>query len=219
MTSWRLWRSLVAMDIDDPIFRRVSEIRKLAAPPKAKTRMPRLLIVAAIPALAAALAHKPELLVLILVIPMLLITLMVATPVLLPLIAIAASIRLMVDVIGGIYREKHQHTYELICASTRGALQASWSFAAGVLYRSDWFPPLRWGTLLSCRLGLALLGVLSALTLLAALLTPAGGRHGAIAAAGAGGAAAGSLLQQHDADPGAELARRPVREQLRLVAQ
>ena len=172
MMSLRLWRNLAAMDINDPIFRRVSEIRKVAAPPKPTPRVPQLWIVAAIPALAAALAHKPELLVLVLVIPMLMLTLMVATPVLLPLIAVAASVRLTVDVIGGIYREKHQHTYELICASTRGALHASWSFAAGVLYRSDWFPPLRWGTLLSCRLGLATLGVLSAFTLLTALLTP-----------------------------------------------
>ena len=134
--------------------------------------MPRLLIVAAIPALIAALAHTPELLVLVLVIPMLMLTLMVATPVLLPLFVIFAGARLTFEVISGIYREKHQHTYELICASTRGALQASWSFAAGVLYRSDWFLPLRWGTLLTCRLGLAALGVLGAFTLLAALLTP-----------------------------------------------
>ncbi len=172
MTSLRLWRRLAAMDINDPIFRRVSEIRRVAGAPKAGMRTPRPLIIAAIPALVVVLAHMPELLVLILVIPMLMLTLMVATPVLLPLVVIVASARLTVDVIGGIYREKHQHTYELICASTRGKLQASWSFGAGILYRSDWFPPLRWGTLLATRLGLAALAVLSAFTLLVALRTP-----------------------------------------------
>lgn len=172
MLSLRMWRRLAAMDISDPIFRRVSEIRKAAAAPRPGIRVPRLLMVGAIPALFAALAHTPELLVLVLVIPILMIILIVLTPIMLPIIVILASIRLMVDVIGGIYREKHQHTYELICASARGKLQASWSFATGVLYRSPWFTPLRWGTLMTCRFGLAALGALSAFTLLAALLTP-----------------------------------------------
>ncbi|MYD11286.1 MAG: hypothetical protein F4X02_14750 [Chloroflexi bacterium] len=172
MMSVRLWRKLVAMDISDPIFRRVSEIRRAAAPSKPGFRAPRLLVVVAIPALIAALAHSPGLLALVLVIPMLMLTLMVATPVLLPLAVIFAGASLTFEVIGGIYREKHQHTYELICASTRGALKASWSFAAGVLYRSDWFLPLRWGTVLSCRCGLAALGGLGLLTLWTALFGP-----------------------------------------------
>ena len=172
MMSWRLWRKLAAIDINDPIFRRVSEIRKAAAAPNSGMRLPRWLYIAAVPALVAALAHSPELLVLVLVIPILMIMLIVFIPVLLPLIVIVASARLLTEVISGIYREKHQHTYELICASTRGALHASWSFATGVLYRSDWFLPLRWGTLTTCRFGLALLGGLSAFTLLTALQTP-----------------------------------------------
>ena len=172
MMSRRLWRSLTAMDIDDPIFRRVSEIRKAAATPKPEMRVPRLLIAAAIPALIASLVHAPELLLLVFVLPILMITLIVLTPVMLPFVVIVAGIRLMVDVIGGIYREKHQHTYELICASTRGALQASWSFAAGILYRSPWFAPLRWGTLMTFRLGTAVLGGLCVFILLTALINP-----------------------------------------------
>lgn len=172
MMSWRLWRRLAAMDIDDPIFRRVSEIRKAAAAPKPGIRLPRPLIAAAIPALIAALIHAPELLLLVFVLPILMITLIVLTPVMLPIFVIVAGIRLMVEVIGGIYREKHQHTYELICASTRGALQANWSFAAGILYRSPWFLPLRWGTLMTFRLGTAALGGLCVFTLLTALLSP-----------------------------------------------
>lgn len=172
MMSLRLWRRLSTVDISDPIFRRVSEIHKAATAPRPGFRMPRLLMLAAGPALIAALLHAPELLVLVLVIPILMITLIVLAPILLPFIAIVASTRLVVDVIGGIYREKHQHTYELICASARGALEASWSFAAGSLYRSDWFTPLRWGTLITARLGLAVLGGLSLFTLLSALASP-----------------------------------------------
>ncbi len=172
MMSLRLWRRLAAADINDPIFRRVSEIRRAATAPRAGIRVPRLLTVAAIPALIAAVAHAPELLVLVLVIPILMLTLIVLAPLLLPLMVILASTRLMVDVISGIYREKHQHTYELICASARGALQASWSFANGILYRSPWFAPLRWGTLLTCRFGVAALGGLCMFTLLTALLSP-----------------------------------------------
>lgn len=171
MMSRRLWRSLTAMDIDDPIFRRVSEIRKAAAP-KPGMRLPRPLIATAIPALVAALLHAPELLMLVLVIPIVMITLIVLMPVMLPIVVILAGSRLMVDVIGGIYREKHQHTYELICASTRGALQASWSFAGGILYRSPWFTPLRWGTLMTFRLGSAVLGGLCVFILLSALIGP-----------------------------------------------
>ena len=172
MVSLRLWRRLTAADINDPIVRRVSEIRKATAAPRAGLRMPRLLLLAAIPALVAALAHRPELLALILAIPILMITLMVAAPILLPLVVILASARLTAEVIGGIYREKHQHTYELICASTRGALNASWSFATGVLYRSPWFLPLRWGTVITFRCGLAALGGLGAFALLTALSSP-----------------------------------------------
>ncbi len=172
MMSLRLWRRLAAMDVNDPIFRRVSEIRRAATTPRAGVRVPRLLAVAAILALIAAVAHAPELFVLVLAIPIVMITLMVLAPILLPLIVILASTRLMVDVISGIYREKHQHTYELICASAPGALQASWSFANGILYRSDWFLPLRWGTLLTCRFGAAVLGGLCMFTFLTALLSP-----------------------------------------------
>jgi len=172
MMSLRLWRRLTAIDIKDPIFRRVSEIRRAAAAPRAGIRVPRLLLVAAIPALIAAVAHAPELFVLVLAIPIVMITLLVLLPILLPIVVILASIRLTVDVISGIYREKHQHTYELICASARGALQASWSFAAGILYRSDWFLPLRWGTLLTCRFGMAALGGLCMFTLMTALRSP-----------------------------------------------
>ena len=60
----------------------------------------------------------------------------------------------VIEVINGIYREKVQHTYELICSSTRGSLDANLSFAVGILHRGAWFGVLRWGTLaVACGLG------------------------------------------------------------------
>ena len=80
--------------------------------------------------------------------------------------------RLTARVTGGIFREKHQYTYDLICALTRGTLNASWSFSIGILYRSNWFLPLLWGTRTTFRLGLAVLGGLSVFTLLSAESSP-----------------------------------------------
>ncbi len=169
MMSIRLWRSLANADIDDPIFRRVSQIHRATEAPKYRLRPPRLLILAAVVAYITALFASPELLVLVLVVPMLLVMLIVITPVLLPLFVLLAGLRLTAEVVSEIFREKHQYTYELICASTRGTLDASWSYATGILYRGNWFAPLRWGTRLTMRLGLALLGGLCVFALFEAI--------------------------------------------------
>ncbi len=170
MISFRLWRSISDAASDDPIFRRASQFQRSApTPSRRRRRLPRLLLLPAVLALVAAVVHSPGLLVLLLLVPILLIMLMVASPVLLPLYAWAAGARLTSEVINGIFREKHQYTYDLICASTRGALAASWSFATGILHCCDWFTPLRWGTRLTMRAGMALLGGLSVFALLAAI--------------------------------------------------
>ena len=169
MISFRLWRSISDAAIDDPIFRRTSQFQRTARASKRQRRLPPTLILLAGLALVAAVVHSPALLVLVLLVPMLLIVLMVASPILLPLYIWAAGLQLTAEVIGGIFREKHQYTYDLICASTRGALAASWSFATGMAHRCDWFTPLRWGTRLSLRAGTALLGGLSVFALLAAI--------------------------------------------------
>ena len=141
MRSFRLWRSISDAAIDDPIFRRISQFQRPRRAPKPRRRLPRLLLLMAVLGLVAAVVYSPGLLVLLLLVPILLIMLMVASPVLLPLYTWAAGIQLTADVIDGIYREKHQYTYDLICASARGTLDASWSYATGILHRRDWFLP------------------------------------------------------------------------------
>ncbi len=171
MLSFRLWRNIVDADIKDPIFRRASQIQAPATAPRRRLGSARLLVFLALPALIAAVLHSPQLLVLVLLLPMLMITLIVVAPILLPFGVLLLGVPLTTAVIDGIYREKHQYTYDLICASTRGTLKASWSFATGILYRSDWFLPLRWGTRTTARFGLAALGGLLLFTLSSAVLS------------------------------------------------
>ena len=173
MMSIRLWRSISQASIADPIFRRVSQSQRQSPTPKPR-RPSRLLLLAAACAMLAAVAQAPSLLLLVLILPMLLLALMVATPVLLPLYAWIAGLQLTAEVIAALSREKHQHTYELLGATPRGRLDASWSLAIGALYRCPWFAPLHWGTRLTVRVSLALLCGLS----LMALLWTAAGRSG-----------------------------------------
>ncbi len=172
MMSIRLWRCIAAADINDPIFRRVSQIQTPAEAPKHRIHLPQQLVVLAALAIIAAVFHSPELLILVFVVPILMITLIVVAPTLLPAFVLLAGVRLTAKVTSGIYREKHQYTYDLICALTRGTLNASWSFAIGILYRRNWFLPLLWGTRTTFRLGLAALGGLSVFTLLSAVSSP-----------------------------------------------
>ena len=169
MLSMRLWRKLAEAAIDDPIARRLSQRGSRHQAPNLARRPPRPLILAAVIACIAALFHSPGLLSLVLILPMLMITLMVASPVLLPLYAWLAGLQLTAEVISGITREKHQHTYELLCAAPRGPLSASWAVAAGILHSFDWYLPLRWGTRFCLLAGLGLLGGLGILALLLAV--------------------------------------------------
>lgn len=169
MHSWRLWRTIAEADINDPIFRRVSQIQRLSVRSTPSWKMPRLIWLIAAMATTVALVLAPQMLALVLVAPMIMISLVVVAPAYLPAIIWLAGAYSTGEIISGIYREKHQHTYDLICASTQGKLNASWSFATGMLHRGAYFLPLRWGTRISLRVGGAALAGLSCVTLLFAL--------------------------------------------------
>ena len=169
MLSWRLWRTIADAEINNPIFRRVSQIHRPTPRSRPRVQAPRLFWLLAAIATIAAVIVAPQLFVLFFVVPIFMITLIVAAPFLLPLLSWWAGLFSTGEIISGIYREKHQYTYDLICSSTQGKLNASWSFATGILYRGDWFAPLRWGTRLSLRFGSAALAGLTILTLLVAV--------------------------------------------------
>ncbi len=174
MQSWRLWRTIADADINDPIFRRVSQIQQPTARSMPRWRPPRLLSPAMIVAAIAVVILAPQLLALVLILPMIMITLVVAAPLYLPLVVWLAGAVSTGEIISGIYREKHQHTYDLICASTQGKLQASWSFASGIRYRGGAFAALRWGTVASARVGLASLAGLALFVFLFAIFNHGG---------------------------------------------
>ena len=169
MLSWRLWQLISEPDISNPIFKRVSQIHKLVAKPRRSVRIPRLLVYIGLLAMLIALIQAPQFLLLVFEIPILMLTLMVLSPILLPFVILLAGGWLVSAVIGGIYREKRQYTYELICASTKGSFYASWSFAMGILHRGDWFAALKLGARLSLRLGQGIMAALALLTFWLAL--------------------------------------------------
>lgn len=169
MLSWRLWRAIAEVDINDPIFRRVSRIQRLSVRSVPRWKMPRSLWLIAALSAPVILILAPQMLALLLVVPMIMISLIVAAPAYLPALVVLAGAYSTGEIISGIYREKHQFTYDLICASTQGKLNASWSFATGILHRGAYFPPLRWGTRISLRFAAAALAGLTIATLLFAL--------------------------------------------------
>lgn len=161
MLSWRLWTTIADVDIKDPIFRRVSQIHKPADRSAPRWQRPTRLWLLAALATAVALMLALQLLALVFVVPIMLIMAVIAAPIYLPLVIWLAGAFSTGEIISGVYRERHQFTYDLICASTQGKLNASWSFASGVLYRGSYFLPLRWGTFVSLRFGLAALALLA----------------------------------------------------------
>ena len=168
MLSLRLWRTLADVDAHNPIFRRSSQKQKPPPRPTRPARRPRLLWLLALLALLGALFKTPPLLAFIFAIPILLITAIVLAPLWLPGAVLLAGGLVVAAVVEGIYREKRQYTYDLICAAPPGAFEASWFFAAGILHRGGWFGPLRWGLRMSLRLGkIALAGLLALMLWLA----------------------------------------------------
>ena len=153
MMSLRLWRQVSQPDIQNPIFRRASQIHKPMSGARRGYRTPRVLLILSAIAAIALLVYAPQLFIVFFALPMIVMALVVASPALLPFFTLAAGAYSVIEVINGIYREKVQHTYELICSSTRGSLDANLSFAVGILHRGAWFGALRWGTLQSLRAG------------------------------------------------------------------
>ncbi len=168
MLSRRLWRSIIEADSRDPIVLRVSQ-NKRPRPAAQRFSPPRWLLLPLLAAAAAAFVAAPQLLMLLFSLPIVLISLLVALPALLPGLTLLGCLRLTAELISGIAREKRQYTYDLLCASTAGALGACWSIAIGMAQRGGWLEPLHWGARATLWLGGALLAALSGLALAAAV--------------------------------------------------
>ncbi len=175
MLSLRLWRQITEIDIRDPIFRRASQMRQRPRRRASLPRAPASLWLLATVALAALIARAPEMIALLLVVPMLMISGIVALPLLLPLLTWLAGALGALEITRSLHEEKRQRTYALLGATPAGTLGASWSLGLGVLHRGHGLSLTRWGTRLSLRLGMAALCGLAGLTLIHAA---AGGDFG-----------------------------------------
>ena len=119
---------------------------------------------AALIGLIIIIFNPAQIFILLFVLPMLLITLVVSAPLLLPLVALLAGAYLVAEVISAIAREKHLHTYGTD-VRVYGAPARQLVLRDRHLAPRRWFLALRWGTLISLRIGLFALGGLLALML------------------------------------------------------
>ncbi len=141
--STGLWRALGQVERGDTITVRFSGAGKPARSKRGSFAPPRKLLALGLVIAAAALVAAPQLLTLAVALPLMTLSLLVLTPLLLPLIAPILGALLTSEIVAGIARERRQHTWELLCACPGGALQASWSCAIGIAQRTTWLLPLR----------------------------------------------------------------------------
>lgn len=168
--SWRVWQALAQPDRDDPLLRRLSQADRPIARQGPTWRVPRKLLLLAFVFMLGSLFYAPQFLMLFFSLPVVLLTLLVLSPLLLPVFVPLLGALLTSEILAGIARERHWHTWSLLCALPGGAVQANWSCAIGIAQRGVWLLPLRFMARLMLWLGglfwllLALLSVWLALT-------------------------------------------------------
>lgn len=176
--SWRLWQALAQPDREDPLIRRLSQADRPRNPPRSPhpdggkriLRVQPLLMLLALVIGIGSFFYAPQLLMLFFTLPVVLLTLLVLSPLLLPAVVPWLGLLLTSEILAGVARERHWHTWHLLCALPGGALQANWSCAIGIAQRGAWLLPLRFLARLMLWLGvavwllLALLGIWLALT-------------------------------------------------------
>lgn len=163
--SWRVWQALAQPDRDDPLVRRLSQADRPIARQGPAWRAPRMLLALLVLLCLGSLVYAPQLLMFFFTLPVVLLTLLVLSPLLLPAIVPLLGVLLTSEILAGIARERHWHTWPLLCALPGGALQANWSCAIGIAQRGAWLLPLRFMARLMLWLGMALLALLALLSL------------------------------------------------------
>lgn len=130
MLTWKLWQALNRPPVRSPLFRRIYQ-RHLMAEGLDMPRIPLLGLFR-----SAGLVILPVILILIglpLVLPVYYLMLLCA-PVLLPLINSVYGLTLIINVSGGIARERRQRTYDLLCTVPSGTLGMHWSYCTGWIH-------------------------------------------------------------------------------------
>ena len=167
--STGLWRALGQVERGDSITLRFSGAGRGLRRQRESSALPRKLLALGIVVTAIALIAAPQLLTLVVALPLMALSLVVLTPVLLPFFAPLLGALLTSEIVAGIARERSQHTWQLLCACPGGALQASLSCAIGIAQRTSWLLPLRFLARMTLRAAAALWIALAALGLWLAL--------------------------------------------------
>lgn len=166
MLSWRLWQTIAEPVTKNPIFNRVRNDDSSHPKSDFRFKIPRYIYFVAIFLGVIALIRIPSGFVMLVQVPVLFIVLTVISPLLLPFAVFFGGGYLVSKVTSNIHREKRQYTYELLCASPLGSLNANWLFAAGLLHRGGWFHTLKLGMFFTYRVGQVVIVILGILTLL-----------------------------------------------------
>ncbi len=143
MLSWRLWQALAQPDRDDPLIRRLSQADRPIARQSPPWRAPLPLLLLLILLGIGSFFYAPQLLMAAFSLPIVMLTLVVLSPLLLPVVAPVLGLLLTSEILAGIARERQGHTWSLLCALPGGALRANWSCAIGIAQRAAWLLPLR----------------------------------------------------------------------------
>lgn len=143
MLSWRVWQALAQPDRDDPLLRRLSQADRPIARQGPPWRVPRKLLLLAAVFMLGSLFYAPQFLMLFFSLPVVLLSLLVLSPLLLPVVVPLLGALLTSEILAGIARERHRRTWSLLCALPGGAAQANWSCAIGIAQRGFWLLPLR----------------------------------------------------------------------------
>ena len=143
LLSWRVWQALAQPDREDPLLRRLSQAGRPTARQNPPWRPPRSLLLLLALLGIGSLFYAPQLLMAFFSLPVVMLSLLVLSPLLLPLIVPLLGVLLTSEILAGIARERQWHTWSLLCALPDGALQANWSCAIGIALRGAWLLPLR----------------------------------------------------------------------------
>ena len=171
LLTWKLWRVLREPPLmAHTLYRRFVSRQPLSFRLSYDRRIVWLLLWL----LVAYLAIKHgvvSLLLMILLIPALGVLAFLLLPVFLPVLTTLLGGFWAASISATVIRERHTHTYDLLCLAPGGGLGANWAIASGCLHRGEAFDALRAAVYAALAIGLMFLGAM----ILVALLTAAAG--------------------------------------------
>lgn len=145
MYSWQLWRDLHQYDPAHPVFQRASRTADTTAlwvrrfNPLADMRLRLALLVLV---LAASLV-RPEVILLLLLLPAMLMLVIAALPAWLPLVVFAYGLVQAVAISHTLATEKGRATHDLLYLGSAGPLGTDWTISRAMLHRGEGFALLR----------------------------------------------------------------------------